>query len=676
MNKSKSIQLITGTTTTDKYIIIQLEQNIDTLEFMSLNIDSNDIYQNFNADYGVLIGRVNANDGVGIPNAKISIFIPLTSDDAVDEDIFSIYPYVSPTDKNLDGKRYNLLPRVSQFDSNGIASPKQPFGSFPIKPEIVTNPNFLNVYQKYYKYTTVTNNSGDYMLFGVPIGTQTVHMSVDITDIGKYSMKPASMVTDLGYSPNLFTDNNTKIKPKNDLGDLINIETQEISVDIIPFWGDTVNFQIGITRQDFRIRAELVSTFIIFGSAFTDGVNSTWGSLDNSLGSDFQRAQVEELHLISGGDQTNVDINIGINSKRIGSISETIYYYPNNISDSDIDSQINNDNIDFTSQMHVLKPSEYSSYKRNGDFVFIIKCNRHKVITDDSGNEIQVPDNSTNGIFNQFRGFITFEISNDNIPLNLSTDIGHGQSQHQFNTLITSNRYKFKIPQYSDIGKSFVATGGTNTNNWRKQNKLFSGGTIYSVAKFNGLIWNNQTDGGAYKYDIKTNTNGGYLATDQINTAYLGSQFLNKHYNVGLIQTDGIDVTGNTRQQMVSNIIDTTNRQYFGGNWLNLTLYFPQVSIFNSETPVSWFQTTTYPRGILSTSHYTQDFYLLQDNNKTGTYDKNQLVLNNKAFDYYFPNKNTNNQLIGDTQFNTFGFARSDLHPTDFIIVPKKILLP
>ena len=127
MNKSKRIQLITGTTTTDKYISIQLEQNIDTLEFMSLNIDSNEIYQNFNADYGVLVGRVNANNAVGIPNAKISIFIPLSDDDAANEDIFSIYPYKSPSDKNLDGKRYNLLPRVSQLDSSGVANHKKQF---------------------------------------------------------------------------------------------------------------------------------------------------------------------------------------------------------------------------------------------------------------------------------------------------------------------------------------------------------------------------------------------------------------------------------------------------------------------------------------------------------------------------------------------------------------------
>jgi hypothetical protein len=160
-----------------------------------MELGVNDVYQNFNEDYGVLVGRVLANGGVGIPNAKISVFIPLDSTDANIGEIASIYPYTQPTDKNSDGKRYNLLPRVSQIDPNtGVSSPKQPFGSFPIKPELVTNSEFLDVYKKYYKYTALTNKAGDYMIFGVHVGTQTIHLSVDITDIGQYSMTPAAMV--------------------------------------------------------------------------------------------------------------------------------------------------------------------------------------------------------------------------------------------------------------------------------------------------------------------------------------------------------------------------------------------------------------------------------------------------------------------------------------------------
>ena len=324
MNKSQRIYFDPDAQGSDRYIKVRLEQDVDTFEFLTMNLSTEDVYQNFNSDYGVLIGRVIANKGIGVPNAKISIFIPLADEDATDGEIVSIYPYRTPRDKNNEGKRYNLLPRVSKIDpiTNQI-KPKQAFGSFPIKEELVTNVSFLNVYKKYYKYTATTNDAGDYMIFGVPIGTQTVHMSIDITDIGKYSMPPAAMVSNLGYSPNLFTDGNSKIKPSNDLDDLPNIETSEISVDIIPFWGDTTNFEIGITRQDFRVKAALGNVFIIFGSVFTDGVNSMWGSNIGLF------RYISELYHISD-DEYN---NISMLSKRIGTVTEKIYYYPPSISD-------------------------------------------------------------------------------------------------------------------------------------------------------------------------------------------------------------------------------------------------------------------------------------------------------------------------------------------------------
>ncbi|MFA5419702.1 MAG: hypothetical protein WC341_14720, partial [Bacteroidales bacterium] len=290
MNKSQRIHLDINSENIDKHLKVKLEQNVDSLEFLTMNIDTKDVYQDFNADYGVLVGRVIANDGIGIPNAKISVFLPLADEDANDSEIVSFYPYKTPRDKNNQGKRYNLLPRVAKTDPlTNITSPKQPFGSFPIKEEIVTNETFLNVYKKYYKYTALTNDFGDYMIFGVPVGVQTIHLSVDITDIGKYSMTPASMVTNLGYSANLFTDDGSKIKESSDLNDLPNVETQEISVDIVPFWGDSENFIIGITQQNFRIRSTLKNTFTIFGSVFTDGDFAMWGE-------DYQNA--EETYIL------------------------------------------------------------------------------------------------------------------------------------------------------------------------------------------------------------------------------------------------------------------------------------------------------------------------------------------------------------------------------------------
>ena len=65
----------------DKNIRIKLEQDFDFLEILSLKINQEDLYQTFCSDYGVVVGRVIINKGFGIPNAKVSVFIPITSED-------------------------------------------------------------------------------------------------------------------------------------------------------------------------------------------------------------------------------------------------------------------------------------------------------------------------------------------------------------------------------------------------------------------------------------------------------------------------------------------------------------------------------------------------------------------------------------------------------------------
>jgi hypothetical protein len=625
MNKSQRIYQNTGATQTDKYITLQLEQDVEVLEFMSLNIYTKDAYQDFNADYGVLVGRVTANGGVGVPNAKISIFIPLTDTDSLDGTITSIYPYKTPRDKNAQGKRYNLLPRVAEYNQQtGTYKPNQPFGSFPIKPEIVTNQDFLDVYKKYYKYTALTNSAGDYMIFGVPVGLQTVHMSVDITDIGPYSMTPAAMVTNLGYSPNLFTNNNSKIKPSNDLGDLPNIETQEISVEIIPFWGDTTNFTIGITRQDFRIRATLVNTFTIFGSSFTDGSDAMWGE-DTESG-----RNVDELYRARDDANTTV----GMFSKRIGIISEQVYYYPANISDAQIDSG----NVDPTTDMVLLSKTEYSSYKRDGDFVLLISCNRNKVITNELGNPVPVPNNSADGIFTEFRGFVVFEIDGQAIPMNFTGSIGD-------KTTLTPIRMKLKFPQYADIGNSFgvgpnqpVDPNTAQTVAWRKEHYKFQANKFYSVSRFQPTVLHISTND-------DNNPTTQFFDRDVINVPY----HLDPFWNTGIVVTGDYQNYINSTAQFPSNTVTDAGTPSFGSNWMNMSIYFPQTGYLG--------------RGYAFVD-YVRSATLVQYQFASGAGGSD-----NHNNSYYFGN---NTQAIAAGQFNTIWMGRSDQHWTDFIEVPTK----
>ena len=138
------------------------------------------------------------NNGLGIPNAKVSIFIPIDGDDTLDPEILGLYPFEIITDKDSDGIPYNLLPKNSRGKDDCYTT----IGTFPSKREIQDNPNISDIYCKYYKYTTTTNESGDFMIFGVPVGSHYLHVDADISDIGIFSQKPYELINDGGNSTN------------------------------------------------------------------------------------------------------------------------------------------------------------------------------------------------------------------------------------------------------------------------------------------------------------------------------------------------------------------------------------------------------------------------------------------------------------------------------------------
>ena len=56
-------------------IDVPLNQSYDMFEILSLKLNQTNAYKTYESDYGVIVGRVTANGGFGIPNAKVSIFI-------------------------------------------------------------------------------------------------------------------------------------------------------------------------------------------------------------------------------------------------------------------------------------------------------------------------------------------------------------------------------------------------------------------------------------------------------------------------------------------------------------------------------------------------------------------------------------------------------------------------
>ena len=253
----------------DKNIFVNLEQDFDQLEILSLKIVKSDVYSRTCADYGVIVGRAQANGGFGIPNAKVSVFIPITDEDAEDEVISQLYPFRQVTDKNEEGYRYNLLPKESESCNHNAT------GNFFTAKEVINNPVVLEVFEKYYKFTTKTNESGDYMLWGVPLGNQTIHTSIDVSDIGCYSMRPYQFIRQ-GVSPSKF-ESSLEFKTSENLDTLPQIVLQNKAIQVVPFWGHEDLCGVGITRVDFDLRdsgVEIEPSATFIGSIITDDDNN------------------------------------------------------------------------------------------------------------------------------------------------------------------------------------------------------------------------------------------------------------------------------------------------------------------------------------------------------------------------------------------------------------------
>jgi hypothetical protein len=261
---NNSIRIRTTPDNKDKFVNVKIDQEFDFLEILSLKITQEEAYRNFCADYGVVVGRVFVNNGFGIPNARVSIFIPIDDVDKNDPIINDLYPYEIITDKDIDGKRYNLLPKNSETDNECFT----PVGTFPNKREVLDDPEMGHVYCKYYKFTTSTNYAGDYMIFGVPTGNHTIHVDADISDIGIVSQRPYDSISQ--GSPIQMFDSPTKFKSGTNLNKLIQIKSTNSGVNVRPFWGSVENCEIGINRVDLDLNYNIEPSAIFMGGLFGD----------------------------------------------------------------------------------------------------------------------------------------------------------------------------------------------------------------------------------------------------------------------------------------------------------------------------------------------------------------------------------------------------------------------
>ena len=250
-------------------VSLNLNQDIDMFEMLSLKITSKNFYKLHTSKYGCVAGRVLANNAIGVPNVKLSIFIAADDSTKSDSVLNALYPYTSTFDKNDDGVVYNLLTEEQ------INKCQKTAGTFPSKRLVLDDNNVFEIFDKYYKFTTTTNAAGDYMIFGVPTGSQNIHMDVDLSNIGSLlSQTPRDFIYK-GYDRNLF-ESPTQFKVGTDLATLPQILSQNENVYVYPFWGDPSEMKennstgVRISRKDINLSYKFEPTCIFFGSIISD----------------------------------------------------------------------------------------------------------------------------------------------------------------------------------------------------------------------------------------------------------------------------------------------------------------------------------------------------------------------------------------------------------------------
>ena len=288
----------------DKQITVELKQNYDLLEILSLKFTQQDAYTSLCADYGVVCGRISVNNGLGVPNARVSIFVPLSEEDEMDPIVSALYPYKLVNDTDSLGYRYNLLPARKQHGGH------EPTGTFPDQLDILTREEYLEVFEKYYRYTVKTNSSGDFMIWGVPLGEQQIHVDVDLSDIGCFSLRPDDFIKQ-GKGLDSFK-NTYAFKASTDYASLPQIVSFDRTIDVAPFWGNVDLCQIGITRTDFDLSDQGVKIepkAYLLGSTFSDQGNNAVnknctprGGMGNKCGLISEEAKIEIIRFTNKKD--------------------------------------------------------------------------------------------------------------------------------------------------------------------------------------------------------------------------------------------------------------------------------------------------------------------------------------------------------------------------------------
>lgn len=246
----------------DFFVNIKLTRTHDTLD--TLNIYNNVINSipNQEGTTGVVFGRLMARQNIK-DEAGNSIKIPLKN---VPIGIFNpsqTYPASTSTDENGDRIFLNTLESAEEVEYFNFESFSSDTSNY------LRSASAFDTVPEQYRYVTRTNENGEFVIYNVPTGTQTVIFEIDLFKQGLTKDEIA-----LNYFP----------FPATDDANIDNIPSyvfKQFAIDVVPAWG---TIQTGYTELNITTNTDLRkwATFYIPPMAFGGNLLGSAGLANNT----------------------------------------------------------------------------------------------------------------------------------------------------------------------------------------------------------------------------------------------------------------------------------------------------------------------------------------------------------------------------------------------------------
>ena len=218
----------------DMYINISMEREIDFLDTLSIKNNLKGEWTKKTSDTGVIFGKLLAIQKLKDENGEF-IKIPLRGVPIIVLNKAENVSAINLTDDNNARIPLNMQqnsPRELYFDDF----------SYNFDKGILPSVNTKNSGEKY-RYSTLTNEKGEFLLTDVPVGVQTVIFEVDLLKQGLSTEE-----VELNVAPFPKTNEISVIEAPH-------LIYREIPVNVLNSWGDTLN--VGYTRLNIDINVDL-----------------------------------------------------------------------------------------------------------------------------------------------------------------------------------------------------------------------------------------------------------------------------------------------------------------------------------------------------------------------------------------------------------------------------------